>query len=145
MIDLAGRSVWLYTPRIDFRKQMNGLIQMVVGEMGLRPNDGAIYIFCNRQRDKIKVLFWDRNGFVLGCKRLEKGRFDVPIDRSGHVELTLDQLGMLVSGMPMVRLGKSYEKETVSLETVSANDGPMADYAIGTIATPHQFNERSAD
>jgi transposase len=112
MIDIfKNRAIWLYKPKIDFRKQMNGLIAVIVSKMGLRPNDGGIYIFRNRQRDKIKILFWDRNGFVLGYKRLEKGKFDVPIDISGTVELTLDQLGMLVSGMPLIHLGKDAEKK----------------------------------
>ena len=105
------RSVWIYKPSIDFRKQINGLVAMVTEEMGQRPNDGSLYIFRNRGRNKIKVLMWDRNGFVLAYKRLEKGRFDMPEDKAGSVEITGDQLLMLISGMPMIHLCKNSEKE----------------------------------
>ncbi len=107
---LKERSIWLYKPHLDFRKQMNGLIQVVITEMKLMPNDGGIYIFRNRQRDKIKVLMWDRNGFILGYKRLEKGKFDLPSDVAGAIEITWEQLQMIIAGMPVVFLGKTTEK-----------------------------------
>lgn len=109
---LESRAIWLYRPVLDFRKQVNGLVSIIEG-MGIRPNDGAIYIFRNRQRDKLKLLFWDRNGFILAYKRLEKGRFDVGVDPDGHIEISLEQLKMLVSGMPILHLGKGREKDVI--------------------------------
>ena len=100
----------MYNGGIDFRKQINGLIHLVQDEMQSPPNDGSLYVFRNRGRDKLKVLMWDRNGFVLGYKRLEKGRFDFPETGELKVSMTMDQLMMLVSGMPMVYVGNKPEK-----------------------------------
>jgi transposase len=111
MLNLEGRPIWLYAPQLDFRKQINGLIQVVISQMGQRPNDGGIYLFRNRQRTKLKVLMWDRNGFILCYKRLEKGKFDIPVDLTGAIELSWEQIMMLISGMPIVHIGKYIEKE----------------------------------
>lgn len=101
---LTRREVWLYLPVLDFRKQMDGLIQIVAGEMGKTPNDGSVYVFRNRSGDKLKLVMWDRNGFWLGYKRLETGRFDFPKDEAGEVRLNWEQMYLLVSGLPMSKL-----------------------------------------
>jgi transposase len=100
---LKYKSIWVYSEAIDFRKQMNGLIQVILEEEGKAPNDGSLYVFRNRQRNKIKLLVWDRNGYFLGYKRLERGRFDFPITENGSICLTKEELFGLVSGMPMVQ------------------------------------------
>ena len=92
---------------------MNGLIHLVIEEIKGQPNDGNLYIFRNRQRDKLKILMWDRNGFVLGYKRLEKGHFDFPEEKGDVVSITWDQLYMMVSAMPMIYAGKESEKNVV--------------------------------
>ena len=111
MLALNTRKVWLYREVIDFRKQMNGLVQLIVETKGGRPNDGAVYVFRNRQRDKVKLLLWHRNGFFLGYKRLERGKFDFPTD-TDVVEVDAEALGELILGMPMVYMGKG-QAETV--------------------------------
>jgi len=102
-------SIWIYSQPIDFRKQMNGLIDVVISECNQRPNDGSLYVFHNRQSNKVKLLVWDRNGYYLGYKRLDKGRFDFPQTTDGVVHLTKDELFGLISGMPMVHF-KSIKK-----------------------------------
>ena len=62
------REIWLYGKPLDFRKQLNGLVEMVAAKMEKAPNDGSIYVFRSKGKDKIKILFWDRNGFWLGYK-----------------------------------------------------------------------------
>jgi transposase len=101
---LTRREVWLYLPSLDFRKQMDGLIQIVAGEMGKKPNDGSVYVFRNRSKDKLKLVMWDRNGFWLGYKRLETGRFDFPTNEAGEIRLNWEQMYLLVSGLPMSKL-----------------------------------------
>jgi transposase len=91
---------------------MNGLAQLVIEGMERRPNDGSIYVFQNRAKNKVKILMWDSNGFVLGYKRLERGRFDFPVI-GGTVQITGSQFWQLISGMPMVYLGQGAEKKTV--------------------------------
>jgi len=104
---LLRRPVWMYTEVVDFRKQMDGLIGIVSTEMGLKANNNAIYVFRNRSRDKVKILLWDRNGFVMGYKRLERGKFDFPIEDDEVIKMDPKQLLMLISGMPMVGIGKT--------------------------------------
>ena len=67
--------VYLYTGRVDMRKSIDGLAALVQEGMLLNPMEPIIFVFCNRARDKIKCLYWERNGFVLFYKRLEKDRF----------------------------------------------------------------------
>lgn len=101
---LEGRQVYLYRPVIDFRKQMDGLIQVVASEMSKKPTDGSVYVFQNRYGDKVKILFWDRNGFWMGVKRLETGRFDFPTEKAGSIPLSWEQMYLLISGLPMTQL-----------------------------------------
>jgi len=65
-------SVYLCRQVVDFRKSINGLSAMVEEELGLDPFGPHLFVFCNRRRDKIKILYWERSGFVLWYKRLEK-------------------------------------------------------------------------
>ena len=70
--------VYLCRESIDFRKAINGLSVMVEQELGLNPFGSALYVFVNRSRNKIKVLYWHRNGFCLWQKRLEEEKFHWP-------------------------------------------------------------------
>jgi|TARA_R100000687_G_scaffold83684_1_gene88745 transposase len=63
---------------VDMRKSIDGLAILVESELALSPMMEALFVFCNRGRDKIKILYWERNGFVLWYKRLEKQRFRWP-------------------------------------------------------------------
>ncbi|MCW4344098.1 MAG: IS66 family insertion sequence element accessory protein TnpB [Candidatus Thiodiazotropha endolucinida] len=71
----ADTDVFLYSEPVDMRKSINGLATLVEQEMALSPFDRKLFVFCNRGRDKVKLLYWERNGFVLWYKRLEKFRF----------------------------------------------------------------------
>jgi transposase len=62
--------IYLYRDPVDFRKSFRGLAALVEQGLGHNPFDGDLYAFTNRQRNKIKCLFWERNGFVLYCKNL---------------------------------------------------------------------------
>jgi transposase len=112
MLELNTRKVWLYREHIDFRKQLNGLVQLVVSEKKSQPNDGAVYVFRNRERNKVKLLLWHRNGFFVGYKRLERGKFDFPIE-SDVVEVDAEALRELILGMPMVYAGKGQAEKVV--------------------------------
>ena len=67
--------VYLYAGPVDMRKSIDGLSVLVEQEMALSPNIKALFVFCNRGRDKIKLLCWKRNGFIVWYKLLEKQRF----------------------------------------------------------------------
>jgi transposase len=70
--------IYLHRDAVDFRKSINGLVLIVEQEMKLSPLADALFVFCNKGRDKAKVVYWDRTGFCLWYKRLEKVRFKWP-------------------------------------------------------------------
>jgi transposase len=99
MLKLEGKRVFLACGFTDMRKQTNGLTAIVEGSFELDPFDGAIFVFCNRNRDIIKALTWDSDGFWLHCKRLEKGRFKWPaLGEDATMALTGEELSFLLGG-----------------------------------------------
>lgn len=89
--------VYLYADPVDMRKSIDGLAALVEREMALSPMQEALFVFCNRERDKIKLLCWERNGFIIWYKRLEKQRFRWP--RSGDtLTLSGQELNWLLDG-----------------------------------------------
>jgi len=94
-------AVYLYRGTVDMRKSINGLSALVEQEMQLSPFDPALFVFCNRTRDKIKLLYWERNGFVLWYKRLEKQRFKwlKPDSEQTHLKVDGYQLNLLLDGL----------------------------------------------
>ncbi len=95
--------IWLYPQSIDFRRQMDGLIILVADHLQMNPASGQLFLFRNRTANKIKLLWWDRNGFWLFYKRLEKGHFQFPLLSEKVIELTRDQLGWLLSGLDCMK------------------------------------------
>ena len=91
--------IWFYGEPVDFRKQMDGLIILVSDCLEKPATSGHLFLFRNRSRNKLKMLWWDRNGFWLFYKRLEKGRFIFPGVEGGVLELSRDQLSWLLSGL----------------------------------------------
>jgi len=96
-------SVYLYRPVIDFRKSIGGLSALVEQELGLNPFGDALYVFINRRRDKLKALYWHRNGFCLWYKRLEAERFAWPSAASSEATqvITLQELEWLLEGFDL--------------------------------------------
>ena len=96
--------VYLHRAPIDFRKSINGLSLVVEHQMLLSPLSSALFVFCNRRRDKLKVLHWDKTGFVLWYKRLERERFAWPRTDELVVSVTPEQLRWLLRGIDVWRL-----------------------------------------
>ena len=91
--------IYLHRPVVDFRKSINGLANIVVAEMNLNVMSGALFIFCNKSKDKLKILYWDKTGFALWYKRLEKQKFKWPSKiNDTEFSLTAEQLSWLLSG-----------------------------------------------
>ena len=90
---------------VDFRKAINGLSVLVAEEMALDPFSAEVFAFCNRRRDQVKLLVWERNGFVLWQKRLEQDRFPWP--KAGDepvLAVTGRELNWLLDGIDVFRL-----------------------------------------
>jgi transposase len=95
--------IWFYPQPIDFRRQLDGLVMLVADHLKMHPASGQLFLFRSRKNNKIKMLWWDRNGFWLFYKRLEKGRFQFPPLSDQSVELTRDQMGWLLSGLDCIK------------------------------------------
>lgn len=87
-------SVYLYREPVDFRKSIGGLSALVEQQLQMNPFDDALFVFVNRQRDKIKALYWHRNGFCLWYKRLEKEHFAWPALQASQQTCTLSMRGL---------------------------------------------------
>ena len=97
-LQLYGRKIWLYRQPIDFRRSIDGLVELVHTGLQQKPQDG-IYLFYNRHKDKIKCISWHKNGFILLYKRLEQGRFCFAHNPSGgKMEVGVDELSWLLAG-----------------------------------------------
>jgi transposase len=91
--------VWLCRGAVDFRKGINGLSILVEEQLSRDPFSGQLFVFANKKRDKVKILYWERAGFCMWQKRLEREVFKWPEHLDGNV-LTLDgqQLNWLLDG-----------------------------------------------
>jgi transposase len=97
--------VYLCKQPVDMRKSINGLAALVEGTLALNPFSEHLFIFANRRRDKLKILYWERSGFVLWYKRLEKERFPWPDrDREDVVSMTGRELNWLLDGLDFFRI-----------------------------------------
>jgi transposase len=90
--------VLLYNKSVDMRKSIDGLAIIVSSALIMNPSDGSLYIFYNKKYDKLKMLFWDRNGFSLLYKRLEKERFKIPKLVASKV-ISYEQMRWLFDGL----------------------------------------------
>lgn len=96
-------TVWFYPQPIDFRKQLNGLVMLVADHLQLNPTSGQLFLFRNRSANKIKILYWERNGFWLCYKRLEKGKLKFPAISDTAMQLTTEQFSWLLSGLDFTK------------------------------------------
>jgi len=92
--------VYLHRDPVDFRKSINGLSAIVELSMNLPLNSDALFVFCSRSRDKLKILYWDRTGFCLWYKRLERDKFKWPRKHdSNTVSISEEELHWLLRGL----------------------------------------------
>ncbi len=104
MISLpSGASLYLCTIATDMRKSFDGLSGIVRTSFGREPNDGSLFLFINRRRDRIKILYWEPGGYALWYKRLESGTFESVRCAADQSVVTIDatELAMLLSGIPL--------------------------------------------
>lgn len=96
-------TIWLYNTTTDMRKSIDGLSVLVSSVMEKNPTKGGeLFLFYNRNNDKLKILYWDKNGFCLWYKRLVKGRFKIP--KGGANSMSYEQLRWLLDGLDIENL-----------------------------------------
>ena len=99
LVDHHSGNVYLAVGSTDMRKAINGLSILVEQAMELNPFSGDLFVFCNRQRTIIKILYWDHNGFCLWHKRLEKHQFKWPRAPQDVIAIDPKQLNWLLAGL----------------------------------------------
>lgn len=96
----AGVCIYVASQAIDFRKAINGLAALISEEYETPVQDGSVYVFYNRAMDRVKCLFWDKNGFVLYHKRLERSRFKMgKVEEKAPYQINPQQLDWLLAGL----------------------------------------------
>ena len=111
-----GTRIWLAVEATDMRCDFDRLAERVRAVIGKDPLSDALFIFRSRRGDKLKILSWDRDGFILWYKRLEAGVFTLPrVNDGAHsVELRASELAMILDGIDMAKLKRvpRYERAT---------------------------------
>lgn len=95
----SADKVYIACGYTDIRKGIDGLALLVQTQFQLDPFTNSLFLFCGRKRDRIKALYWEGDGFVMLCKRLEQGIFQWPRNVSEARELTPQQYRWLMEGL----------------------------------------------
>ena len=106
--------VYVALGRTDMRKSINGLALLVEEHFQLDLFSGSLFAFCNRKRDRVKIIYWDHNGFCLWMKRLEKEVFLWPESEKEVMEISQKALGWLLDGLDVRQAHKRLEYRLVS-------------------------------
>lgn len=96
--------VYLHRAPVDMRKQIDGLVVLAKDVIQQDPTGGAMFAFINARRNKLKLLVWERNGFIIWYKRLERDKFHWPRAVQEDVTLTGEQLNLLLDGYDVWRM-----------------------------------------
>jgi len=102
MLNEAGiERVYLACGNTDLRKSIDGLAVLVKQGFDLDPFSPSLFVFCNRQRDKLKILQWEHSGFWLHYRRLERGKFQWPAKNCAPLKISRRELRWLLDGLPL--------------------------------------------
>jgi transposase len=113
-IDINKARIFIRPGATDLRKASNGLTIIVQDEMQADPFNGHVYVFCNRDRKLLKAVYWDRTGFWLSQKRLEKERYPWPETKEAVRELRYEELRQLLTGIDFFKEHKPLYYKKVS-------------------------------
>ena len=105
--------IFLCTQPTDMRKSFDSLSGIVRNQLDRDPMSGEVYVFINKQRNRIKLLHWEAGGFVLYYKRLEKGLFELPKAKANTLAVSWSTLMMIVEGISLDYLRKKDRYQTV--------------------------------
>lgn len=119
---------FIYRSGCDMRKGYNGLSGLVLNEFKMSPLSGDVFVFISKPRNKIKILHWQGDGFVIYSKRLEKGTFELPklSSTDTSIEITSDQLQFILSGIILSSVKKRLRYEHHFVDKTSVESGVSA-------------------
>ena len=107
--DLKKMTLFIRPGITDMRKQISGLSVLVQEELERDPFAACLFLFCNRQKRILKGLWWDRNGFCMWQKRLEKDRFPWPSGKGEARQISVEELKMILSGIDFWKAHKALD------------------------------------
>jgi transposase len=97
--------VFLYRLPTDMRKSFNGLVALTESKLKQDPLSGSLFVFVNRRRDRIKILYWGQTGFCIWYQQLQKGTYQLPgqdsLDEQEILEVTRSQLSLILDGIDL--------------------------------------------
>jgi transposase len=96
--------IFVATQPVDGRKGVDSLAAIVRSVFAHDPLSGHLYVFFSKRRDRVRVIYWDRSGFAMWTKRLEKGKFKAPFDEHGELSVTTlesAELGLILEGIEL--------------------------------------------
>lgn len=89
---------------VDMRRSFDSLSEIVRESLGQEPRSGHLFVFRNKAEDHVKLLYWDRTGYAIWYKRLEKGKFKLPSTSASSVEIGAAEFSMLLNGFDLAKL-----------------------------------------
>jgi transposase len=113
-VDLSKVRIYIRPGQTDLRKAVNGLSVLVQDRMKLDPFSGSVFLFCSRDKKLLKAVWWDKTGFWLSQKRLEKEKFPWPESAEEVEELNREQVEMLLAGIDFWKAHKPVYYQRVS-------------------------------
>ena len=117
-VPLGQTRIHLYSKNVDMRKSFDGLHAIIQSEFHSDVRSGDLFLFLNRRLDRIKLMYWDRDGLAIWMKRLERGTFQRPLPSpdAAHVEMDATDLTLLLSGIELTSVKR---RERYSLDRAS--------------------------
>jgi transposase len=107
----AATRIYFYRASCDMRKSFDGLCGLIRSELGADPLSGSLFVFVNRRRNMVKLMYWDSDGFMILFKRLERGCFTLPDVITSEARIDRRQLSMLLEGVVPKKVSKRYVVE----------------------------------
>jgi transposase len=104
----AATRIYLYRPVCDLRKSFAGLCGLIRQELAQDPLSGSLFVFCNRPRNRVKLLYWDSDGLAIWYKQLEKGTFRLPDGGVADGRIDRRDLNLLLEGVIPKKMSQRY-------------------------------------
>jgi transposase len=107
----ASTRIYLYRAACDMRKSFDGLCGIIRSELSQDPLSGSLFVFCNRRRNMVKLLYWDCDGLAIWFKRLERGSFSLPRMDATDGRIDRRELSLLLEGVVPKKVSRRYVLE----------------------------------
>jgi len=122
MLNGFSRPIYIATGPVDMRKSFDGLSAIVKNSFQKNPLDGTFFVFINRAANRLKILYWDKDGYAQWYKRLESGHFRIPVSMTGEGKqvalASAAQLAMILEGIEPVAVKK---RKRFALQNTGSN------------------------